>query len=226
MRLTVCLIASARGLLLNGKSEKRGTFSAVVFLPYCGTSSKGLYCSICLARSTFFASSLRMASASHPFFMREQMSRYLCTSSSSDSVGGAARCGKCSWKRFSSCSSSTSNCDAMAARATCQVGVGIAARKATGCYSMRWDATAWWDAMRQLPCDLRAAYRKEVVRVLLLLRELFLKLLVDVEWDCARVEARGRAEPAASTTTSSTKASARHFVGMRRLRRGCWWDVV
>ena len=80
--------------------------------------------------------------------------------------------------------------------------------------------------MRQLHYDLRAAYRKEVVRVLLLLRELFLKLLVDVEWDCARVEARGRAEPAASTTTSSTKASARHFVGMRRLRRGCWWDVV
>lgn len=110
-----------RNRLLNGKSEKRGTFSAVVFLPYCVTSSKGLYCSICLARSTFFASSLRMASASQPLLMREHMSRYLCTSSSSDSVGGAARCGKCSWKRFSSCSSSTSNCDAMAARATCQV---------------------------------------------------------------------------------------------------------
>jgi hypothetical protein len=105
-------------------------------------------------------------------------------------------------------------------------GTEVVARESTGCDRMRRDATAGWDGMRQLPCDLRAAYRKEVVRVLLLLRELFLKLLVDVEWDCARVEARGRAEPAASTTTSSTKASARHFVGMRRLRRGCWWDVV
>ena len=68
--------------------------------------------------------------------------------------------------------------------------------------------------MRQLHYDLRAAYRKEVVRVLLLLRELFLKLLVDVEWDRARIEARGRAEPAASTTKAST-ASARHVFGMR-----------
>jgi hypothetical protein len=69
--------------------------------------------------------------------------------------------------------------------------------------------------MRQLHCcDLRAAYRKVVVRVLLLLRELFLKLLVDIEWNRARIEARGRAEPAATTTTSST-ASARHFIDMR-----------
>lgn len=68
--------------------------------------------------------------------------------------------------------------------------------------------------MRQLHCDLRVAYRKEVVRILLLLCELFLKLLVDVERNCARVEACGRAEPAASTTTAST-ASTRHVCGMR-----------
>jgi hypothetical protein len=74
--------------------------------------------------------------------------------------------------------------------------------------------------MRQLHCTAIcgwAAYRKEVVRVLLLLRELFLKLLIDVERDCARIEARGRAEPAATTTKAST-ASARHMVGMR-----CGW---
>jgi hypothetical protein len=71
-----------------------------------------------------------------------------------------------------------------------------------------------YGGMRQRDCDLRAAYRKEVVRVLLLLRELFLQLLVDVERHRARVEARGRAEPTASTAKTST-ASARHFYGMR-----------